>query len=76
MMNKVCFVICTLLEFYVVDVLGQCIGPIFKGQEVGNYSWILIGAIPMCLYSLFKIKISQITSIYCQYVSWQLVSTA
>ena len=35
----------------------------------------LIGAIPMCLHKLLKINISQNTSIYCQYVSWQLVST-
>jgi len=31
--------------------------------------------IPMCLCKLLKIKIRQNTSIYCQYVSWQLVST-
>jgi hypothetical protein len=34
----------------------------------------LIWAILMCLYKLLKIKISQNTSIYCQCVSWQLVS--
>ena len=50
MIHNVCFVTCTLLGFYVVDVSGQRIGPIFKGQEIENYSSILIGAIPMCFY--------------------------
>jgi len=36
---------------------------------------VLIGAIPMCIYKLLKITISQNTSIYCQYVRWQLAST-
>jgi len=41
MMHNMCFVIGTLLGFYIADFSGQRIVSVFRDEAVENYSWIV-----------------------------------
>jgi hypothetical protein len=44
-------------------------------QRVSVYQYTIVPVQYQPIFKIFKIRVSQNTSIYCQYVSWQQVST-
>jgi len=66
---KINFILCQFLYWYVLFL-----SPILY-RFLYCFDINLIGAIPMCLYQYSRLRSVKTHQIYCQYVSWQLVST-